>query len=99
MDLITKLPCLVAKINWNLYWEGSSIGAIDSKLDWSHNFTNMLGYPDAPFTELMHWYLTIHSDQEGGSVSAHASHLVGSALSALYMSFAAAMNGLAGPLH
>ncbi|OBS71025.1 hypothetical protein A6R68_00412, partial [Neotoma lepida] len=40
-----------------------------------------------------------HSDHEGGNVSAHTSHLVGSALSDPYLSFAAAMNGLAGPLH
>uniref|UniRef100_A0A2K6SY18 Citrate synthase n=1 Tax=Saimiri boliviensis boliviensis TaxID=39432 RepID=A0A2K6SY18_SAIBB len=38
-------------------------------------------------------------DHEGGNVSAHTSHLVGSALSDPYLSFAAAMNGLAGPLH
>ena len=41
----------------------------------------------------------IHSDHEGGNVSAHTSHLVGSALSDAYLSFAAAMAGLAGPLH
>ncbi|KAF4010462.1 hypothetical protein G4228_001544 [Cervus hanglu yarkandensis] len=99
MDLIAKLPCVAAKIYRNLYREGSSIGAIDPKLDWSHNFTNMLGYTDAQFTELMRLYLTIHSDHEGGNVSAHTSHLVGSALSDPYLSFAAAMNGLAGPLH
>lgn len=40
--------------------EGSSIGAIDSSLDWSQNFTNMLDYSDATFTELMRLYLTIH---------------------------------------
>lgn len=39
------------------------------------------------------------SDHEGGNVSAHTSHLVGSALSDPYLSFAASMNGLAGPLH
>lgn len=60
MDLIAKLPCVAAKIYRNLYREGSSIGAIDPKLDWSHNFTNMLGYTDAQFTELMRLYLTIH---------------------------------------
>ncbi|KAK7884931.1 hypothetical protein WMY93_028054 [Mugilogobius chulae] len=99
MDLIAKLPCIAAKIYRNLYREGSSIGAIDSNLDWSHNFTNMLGYSDQQFTELMRLYLTIHSDHEGGNVSAHTSHLVGSALSDPYLSFSAAMNGLAGPLH
>ena len=60
MDLIAKLPCVAAKIYRNLYREGSSIGAIDSSLDWSHNFSNMLGYSDAQFTELMRLYLTIH---------------------------------------
>ena len=49
--------------------------------------------------ELMRLYLTIHTDHEGGNVSAHTCHLVGSALSDPYLSFAAAMNGLAGPLH
>jgi citrate synthase len=39
------------------------------------------------------------SDHEGGNVSAHACHLVGSALSDPYLSFSAGMNGLAGPLH
>ena len=39
------------------------------------------------------------SDHEGGNVSAHTCHLVASALSDPYLSFGAAMNGLAGPLH
>ncbi|KAL5973843.1 Citrate synthase 4, mitochondrial [Asimina triloba] len=39
------------------------------------------------------------SDHEGGNVSAHTGHLVASALSDPYLSFAAALNGLAGPLH
>lgn len=43
--------------------------------------------------------LFLSSDHEGGNVSAHTSHLVGSALSDPYLSFSAAMNGLAGPLH
>lgn len=43
--------------------------------------------------------LCLYSDHEGGNVSAHTSHLVGSALSDPYLSFSAAMNGLAGPLH
>lgn len=42
---------------------------------------------------------TRFSDHEGGNVSAHTVHLVGSALSDPYLSFAAGMNGLAGPLH
>ncbi|RWS00361.1 citrate synthase 1-like protein, partial [Dinothrombium tinctorium] len=99
MRLIAKLPTIAATIYRNLYRDGSSIGAIDSNKDWSANFTSMLGYNDPKFTELMRLYLTIHSDHEGGNVSAHTVHLVGSALSDPYLSFAAGMNGLAGPLH
>jgi citrate synthase len=45
-------------------------------------------------------FITIqYSDHEGGNVSAHTTHLVGSALSDPYLSLAAGMNGLAGPLH
>ena len=40
-----------------------------------------------------------YRDHEGGNVSAHATHLVGSALSDPYLSFSAGLNGLAGPLH
>lgn len=99
LNLIAKLPTVAATIYRNLYRDGTSIGAIDSEKDWSANFTAMLGYDDPQFTELMRLYLTIHSDHEGGNVSAHTCHLVGSALSDPYLSFAAGMNGLAGPLH
>ena len=58
----------------------------------------MMGKPGA-FEDLMRLYLVIHSDHEGGNVSAHASHLVGSALSDPYLVLSASMNGLAGPLH
>ncbi|MFH4979033.1 hypothetical protein AB6A40_005742 [Gnathostoma spinigerum] len=59
----------------------------------------MLGFDDPLFSELLRLYLTIHSDHEGGNVSAHTSHLVGSALTDPYLAFSAAMAGLAGPLH
>lgn len=99
MALVAKLPPIAATIYRNLFREGSSIGAIDEAKDWSANFTAMLGYDNPAFTELMRLYLTIHSDHEGGNVSAHTTHLVGSALSDPYLSLAAGMNGLAGPLH
>lgn len=100
MNLIAKLPVIAATIYQNTYKAGKSIGAIDPNKDWSANFTSMLGMgANEEFTELMRLYLTIHSDHEGGNVSAHTVHLVGSALSDPYLSFAAGMNGLAGPLH
>ncbi|CAB4057383.1 CS [Lepeophtheirus salmonis] len=99
MDLIAKLPVVAATIYNNLYREGKTPCPIDPNKDWSHNFSEMIGYKDVTFTELMRLYLTIHSDHEGGNVSAHATHLVGSTLSDPYLSFSAGMCGLAGPLH
>ncbi|CAL1546540.1 unnamed protein product [Lymnaea stagnalis] len=99
MDLIAKLPTVAAIIYRNLYKEGNPPDPIDKKKDWSWNYTSMLGFDNPEFVELMRLYLTIHTDHEGGNVSAHAVHLVGSALSDPYLSFAAGMNGLAGPLH
>jgi citrate synthase len=99
MDLIAKLPVVAATIYNNLYRDGAPPCAPDTGKDWSHNFTEMIGYKDPMFTELMRLYLTIHSDHEGGNVSAHTTHLVGSALSDPYLSFCAGMCGLAGPLH
>jgi len=99
MNLIAKLPVVAATIYRNIYKGGKGLGSVDAGKDWSWNFANMLGYDNQEFIELMRLYLTIHSDHEGGNVSAHTTHLVGSALSDPYLSFAAGMNGLAGPLH
>lgn len=44
-------------------------------------------------------YNLIFSDHEGGNVSAHTVHLVGSALSDPYHALSAGFKGLAGPLH
>ncbi len=49
------------------------------------NMAHMLGIDeDEPSMDLMRLYLVIHSDHEGGNVSAHTCHLVGSALSDAY---------------
>ncbi len=99
MNLIAKLPRVAAYIYRRTYKNGEHIEA-NENLDWAANFAHMLGYGEVEgFKRLMRLYMTIHADHEGGNVSAHTTHLVGSALSDPYYSFAAAMNGLAGPLH
>ena len=60
MDLIAKLPVVAATIYNNLYRDGATPCAIDPDKDWSYNFTEMVGYKDEMFTELMRLYLTIH---------------------------------------
>ena len=98
MDLIARLPRIAAYIYRRKYKKGDHIQP-NGLLDWAGNFAHMMGYGDESFKELMRLYMTIHADHEGGNVSAHTTHLVGSALSDPYLSYAAGMNGLAGPLH
>lgn len=99
MDLIAKLPTIAARIYRNVYKDGK-VPAVQKDKDYGYNLANQLGFADnADFVELMRLYLTIHSDHEGGNVSAHTTHLVGSALSSPMLSLAAGLNGLAGPLH
>lgn len=98
MNLIARLPRVAAYIYRRVYKNNVHIEP-DPKLDWAANFVHMLGYDEFNFKRLMRLYQTIHVDHEGGNVSAHATHLVGSALSDPYYSFSAGMCGLAGPLH
>lgn len=98
MNLIARLPRIAAYVYRRKYKGGQHIQP-NGMLDWAGNFAHMLGYSDEGFKELMRLYMVIHADHEGGNVSAHTTHLVGSALSDAYLSFAAGMNGLAGPLH
>ncbi|MFN5376891.1 MAG: citrate (Si)-synthase, eukaryotic [Chitinophagaceae bacterium] len=98
LDLIARLPRIAAFIYRRKYKNNQHIEP-NGLLDWAGNFAHMMGYQDEGFKELMRLYMTIHADHEGGNVSAHTTHLVGSALSDPFLSFAAGMNGLAGPLH
>ncbi|MEM7575273.1 MAG: citrate (Si)-synthase [Bacteroidota bacterium] len=98
MNLVARLPRVAAYIYRRTFHGGQQIAA-DSSLDWAANYAHMLGIENKDFQSLMRLYLTIHADHEGGNASAHTVHLVGSTLSDPYLSFAAGMNALAGPLH
>jgi citrate synthase len=100
LDLIAKLPALAAAIYRRTYFADDAPPQADPSLDWAANLAHMMGHGSDPGAlELMRLYQTIHADHEGGNVSAHATHLVGSALADPYLSYAAGMAGLAGPLH
>eukprot|EP01065_Artemidia_motanka_P021423 TRINITY_DN255_c0_g1_i1.p1 TRINITY_DN255_c0_g1~~TRINITY_DN255_c0_g1_i1.p1 ORF type:complete len:473 (+),score=197.18 TRINITY_DN255_c0_g1_i1:64-1482(+) len=100
LDCVARLPTLAAQIYRRSFHGGSSkVAPVDPSLDWAANFTRQLGFESGEFADCMRLYLSIHTDHEGGNVSAHTTTLVGSALSDPYLSLSAGMNGLAGPLH
>jgi citrate synthase len=103
MSLLAKLPTVAAKIYQNAYRGGGALPAeVDLNQDWSYNFAAMLGKggkENENFQDLLRLYLALHGDHEGGNVSAHTTHLVGSALSDPFLSYSAGLQGLAGPLH
>ncbi|WP_026474791.1 citrate (Si)-synthase [Alkaliflexus imshenetskii] len=98
MDLISRLPVIAAYIYRRVYHDEKYISP-DPNLDWAGNLAHMMGFESEEVKRLMRLYMVLHADHEGGNVSAHATHLVGTALSNPYYSFSAGMNGLAGPLH
>src|SRR5690348_15783827 len=98
MDLIARLPRIAAYVYRRKYKSGQHIQP-NGLLDWAGNLAHMMGYEDESFRELMRLYKTIHCDHEGGNVSAHATHLVGSALSDPFLSYSAGLLALAGLLH
>lgn len=98
LNLTAKLPTIIANI-YNLKYRNGIFVQPNPKLDWSANFAWMVGKNDPAYMDLMRLFVVLHSDHEGANVSTHASHLVGSALSDIYLSCAAGMTGLAGPLH
>lgn len=98
LNLLAKLPSLAAGIYRIRYDKGDLI-LPDPKLDWSQNYGHMLGIDAPDFLDLMRLYMVLHSDHEGGNVSAFTAHVVASALSDPYYAVSAGLSGLAGPLH
>ncbi|KAG8969653.1 hypothetical protein FRC03_001525 [Tulasnella sp. 419] len=100
LNLIAKLPALAARIYRNTYYPGRPLAELDKDADLVGNYTTLLGYGDNEgMKEYLRLYIALHGDHEGGNVSAHTAHLVGSALSDPFLSYAASLFGLAGPLH
>ncbi len=100
LALTAQLPVIAAFIYRMKYFGETKKPKYSAKLDYGANFAKMLGVKDQKgYAELARLYFILHSDHESGNVSAHTMHLVGSALSDPFLSFSAALNGLAGPLH
>jgi len=100
LDLIAKMPVVASAIYRKRFGKGERIMP-KKDLDWGANYAYMLGIEGnmEEWYKLMRMYMVVHCDHESGNVSAFTSHVVGSALSDVYYSLAAGLNGLAGPLH
>jgi citrate synthase len=100
LRIIARMPAIAAFIYRKRFNKGERIEP-KSDLDWAGNFARMLGVPDpdGKFADLIRLYMVLHSDHEGGNVSAHTCHCVGSALSDPFYAVSAGLNGLSGPLH
>jgi citrate synthase len=97
LNLWAKLPQIGAFIYRLKYREDTPIDP-DPDLYFGGNFAHMMGI-DKPYDDVSRLYFILHSDHESGNVSAHAGHLVASALSDVYYATSSMINGLAGPLH
>lgn len=100
MLLLGRLPLLAAYVYRRSFRDGRHVQPLPQDADWAANLSHMLlGERNEGFQSLLRLYLTILADHEGGNVSAHTTHLVGSALGDPYLCLSAGLNGLAGPLH
>jgi citrate synthase len=97
LNMWAMLPHIGAFIYRLKYKDDKQIDP-DPKLDLGGNFAHMMGI-EQPYDEVARLYFILHSDHESGNVSAHAGHLIGSALSDPYYAISGMVNGLAGPLH
>ena len=96
-NLMAKLGPIGAYI-YRMKYMGDTHIAPDPDLDMGGQFAHMIGQSDE-YKDVARMYFILHSDHESGNVSAHATHLVASALSDAYYAYSAGINGLAGPLH
>ena len=102
ISLLAKIPRVAALVFRPNEVDTVGTQPLDASQDWSYNFATLLGKggkENEDFIDLLRLYLALHGDHEGGNVSAHTTHLVGSALSDPFLSYSAGLLGLAGPLH
>ena len=100
LKIVAVLPEIAAGVYRMRFGKGPRL-ASNPTFDWAADYAAMLGIadPTGNFAKLMRLYMVLHSDHESGNVSAMTTATVNSALSDLYYSLSAGLNGLAGPLH
>ncbi|KAI8451802.1 citrate synthase [Phakopsora pachyrhizi] len=101
LNLAAMTYPIAARIYVSKYKGGaSSIPAIKKDRDLSWNYAQQIGMGNSHgFIEAVKLYNALHTNHDGGNVSSHTTYIVGSALSDPFLSYSAALGGLAGPLH
>lgn len=106
LNLVARIPVITARIYRQSFRDGSTTEP-DPKLDWTANWCHMVGAGNRAMGlsdrkqemyELMRMYFMLYADHEGGNVSAHAGHMVGSTLADPMYALAAGLCGAQGPL-
>lgn len=73
LDLCAKVFPIAARIFNNVYRDGAQAPALNQDKDLCHNFAHGIGYDNESFIEVLRLYNSLHTDHEGGNVSAHTS--------------------------
>jgi len=101
LNLIAKLPCLVATIiNYHAGWGDTSLP--DSNIGYMENFTKMVNVPnknEEKLLEIFKLFNVLHYDHGGGNLSCFTGKTVASGGRHLYGAISASMNALSGYLH
>jgi citrate synthase len=97
IDIVAKLPRLASLVYSHKY--GKQLGEINPDQDLAGNFCAQLGFERPELTEVVRLFYLLFADHDGGLVSSHSSHLVGSALSDAYLAMSASISASGSPLH
>ena len=100
LNVIARTSSLVAAI-FRIKGDWGEPIAPSADLNFSENFSKMLGAPDASpvLADLLRMFYVLHADHGGGNLSTFTGKAVASSHADVYASLAGAMASLYGPLH
>mmetsp|Transcript_26663 Transcript_26663/g.47993 ORF Transcript_26663/g.47993 Transcript_26663/m.47993 type:complete len:437 (-) Transcript_26663:2048-3358(-) len=97
VDIAAKLPRLASLVYSHKY--NRPLGELSNELDLAGNFCKQLGFSKPELMEVIRLLYLLFADHDGGLVSSHSTHLVGSALGDAYISLSAGIAASGAPLH
>lgn len=97
MSITAKLPRLASLVYAHKY--NKFLGTISTDQDLAGNFCSQLGFNQPELCEVFRLLYLLFADHDGGLVSSHTCHLVGSALSDAYLAISAGIAASGAPLH